>query len=246
MRACLIIIITTIGVALHSCKPVPENNNTATVKQPVERRIWYMYTDHDDKGNPLDSLKVYADDEPFEESLELYTDTDTLDKTILMMVHMGIFKVEGQRFAVITDTTGTSFFKFEKGRYNKIFSATPAIAFMIDPMKFKDYNADGYTDVYYSVSSGGSYGADDFLLFFDPKKRTLIYNEEPALQNIEIKGDKVMSGIKFLWTTYTIKGNKLVLSEKMEYLQGEDSDKKAIAKYNEAGAVISIDTLAVE
>jgi len=246
MHRYLLIMSVIITASLYSCKEVPSQGKAITTKQLTEKSISYIYTDHDSKGNALDSLKVYSNDSLFEKSLELYKETDSLDKTVSMLVHIAIFKVEGQKFAVITDTTGTAFFQFEKNRYNKIFSAAPAIAFMIDPMKFKDYNADGYIDVFYSVSSGGSHGADDFLLFYDPQKRTLVYNEEPALQNIEIKGNKVTSGVKFVWTTYAIKGNKLVLAKTLEYLQGNDDDKKVVTKYNESGIVVSVDTLDVE
>lgn len=176
----------------------------------------------------------------------MYTDADTLNKTVEGLVHVGVFKVEGQKFAVITDTASTSFYKYEKGAYKKLFKAEASLAFMIPPMKYKDYNNDGYTDVLYSVPSGGFYGDDNFLLFFKPKTKSLTYNKNIGLRNVSFKGQTVTNNTKFLEETFLIKGFGLTLMENVEYLQGDDDNKKVVSKFSEAGKLISIDTLAVE
>ena len=185
-------------------------------------------------------------DLPIEKSLDLYADTDTLSKTVEGLVHIAVFKVEGQKFAVITDTAATTFYKYYKHHYKQIAADKAAMAFMIKPMQYKDFNADGYTDVWYSVPSGGFYGDDDFILFYDPKTQSLIYNKEPQLRNIKVNGNTIVSGNKFWWNTYTIRDTAFLLRETLIYLQGNDDDKKVLSKYSETGALLNSDTLYVD
>ena len=220
-------------------------SKTLMVKSPDLQYLYIYNFSEDTIVKPIDSLKLYRDFS-IEKSLELYTDTDTLNKTVDRLVHIGVFKVEGQKFAVITDTAATSFYKYEKGNYKKLFKAEASIAFMIPPMQYKDYNKDGYMDVLYSVPSGGSYGDDDFLLFYDSKTKSLIYSEKAWLRNVSFKGETVARNTKFLAETFLIKGFSLLLIENVEYLQGDDDNKKVVSKFSETGRLISVDTLVVE
>jgi len=194
---------------------------------------------------PIDSLMLYKN-LPLEKSLELYTDVDTLNKTVDMMVHIGIFKVEKQKFAVVIDSASTTFFKFEKGSYKKIFSAAASLAFSVTPIQYKDFNNDGYTDILYSVPSGGSYGDDNFLLFYNPETKNLLYKEEPELRNAEVKGNTISTSGLFWRKTYTIKGYSLLLQQETEYLQSNNDDKKVVYTFNDLGKQISRDTLIVK
>lgn len=222
------------------------NGSKTSMSKGRELQYPYIYGHKDDTlFKPEDSLKLYLD-LPFESSLKLYSDTDTLNKTVDGLVHIGIFKVENHKFAVITDTAATSFYKYERGNYKKLFSANASLAFMIPPMKYKDYNNDGHTDVLYSVPSGGFYGDDDFLLFYDPKTKSLVYNKETPLINVSFKGNTVTRNTKFLEDTFLIKGFDLLLIENVEYLQGDDDNKKVVSKFAETGKLISVDTLVVE
>lgn len=223
-------------------------HNSGKMPLPNSRDLHYLYIynfNEDTLIKPVDSLKLYRD-LPIEKSLELYTDTDTLNKTVDGLVHIGVFKVEGQKFAVITDTATTSFYKYDKGNYKKLFKAEASIAFIIPPMRYKDYNNDGYTDVLYSVPSGGFSGDDDFLLFYDPKTKSLIYNEKTWLRNVSFKGETVTQNTKFLNDTFLIRGFDLPLIENVEYLQGDDDNKKVVSKFSETGKLMSVDTLIIE
>lgn len=238
MRIFLPLVFLFVVSCYHSTKiPVAKGANL---------QYLYIYDRKDDTlYKPVDSLKLYLDT-PLESSLKLYTDTDTLNKTIEGLVHIGVFKVEGQKFAVITDTAATSFYKYDKGNYKKLFKAEASIAFMIPPMQYKDYNNDGYTDVLYSVPSGGFYGDDDFLLFYEPKTKSLIINEDTWLRNVSFKENTVIRNTKFLEETFLIKGFDLLLIESVEYLQGDDDNKKVVSAFSELGKLMSRDTLVIE
>jgi hypothetical protein len=207
-------------------------------------KIEYPYIYNDDWTKPIDSIKLYAG-VPFEKSLELYKDSDTLTKSVDFLIYLKLFKIKGQKFAVLADSAYTSCYKFmPSGQIKKEFTiavelGTKAIT------KIRDLNGDGYNDVVYTMRSGGFYGDDNCLFFFDPKKKTLIYNEKPDLRNIEISGDTVSSYTKFHSERYVIRGFDLHLIESTEYLQGENDGKKVMRYYDAKASEIKRDTLTV-
>lgn len=215
------------------------SKQTITAGKPLT--YIYIYDDINDK--PTDSLEAYANGS-WEESLELYKDIDSLSKTITMTVYIGIFKLNKQRFAVITDTSGTAFYKYNGNHYKPIFKDVPKMAFTTPIIKHADYNNDGYTDVFYSVPSGGSYGSDDYLLFFDPNRKTLTHHDEPELRNTEIKGSIVRCGSNMWAKEYVIEEGKLRLQSEEEIIQSDSVRilKRAIT-YDKEGNIIKNDTL---
>lgn len=217
---------------LQSCtQKAPKPEVAAEKPKPVR----YLKT-HD--RHPADSLKLYVEG-PFEESLELYADTDTLEKTVPKTVHMCIFKVEGQKFAVITEKTGTYFYKFENGAYNRIIKLVTPINEYVRPLKYKDLNGDGHKDVQYSPQALGHYGIDDYLLFYDPETQSLVCSQKLPMRAIKIEGNKVISEEPAWRDTYTITGNRLVLTEKIVHR----SNGKVVSTFKEDGTLIKTVTL---
>lgn len=207
-------------------------------------KIEYPYIYDDEWTTPVDSIKLYAG-VPFEKSLKLYKDSDTLTKAIEGFVYLKLFKIRDQKFAILADSSSTSCYKFmPSGQIKKEFSigvglGTKAIT------EIRDLNGDGYNDVVYTMRSGGFYGDDNCLFFYDPKKKTLVYNENPDLRNIEINSDTVSSYTKFHDEKYVIRGFDLRLIESTEYLQQENEGKKVMRHYDAKANEIKRDTLTV-
>lgn len=208
------------------------------------RKIDYLYIYNDNWDKPVDSMKLYAD-VPFEKSLELYADTDTLTQSVESYVYLKIFKINGQKFAVLADSISTSCYKFmPSGQIKKEFSIAVELGTKATT-KIRDLNADGYNDAVYTMRSGGFYGDDNCLLFYDPKKKTLVYNENLGLRNMEISGDTVSSNTKFHDEKYIIRGFDLHIIESTEYLQGENDDKKVMRYYDAKENERKRDTLTI-
>lgn len=196
------------------------------------------------ENNPRDSLMVYKD-APFEKSLELYKETDSVTKFVYPLIYMSIFKLEKQKFAILADSVSTSFFKFmPNGEYKKEHIIEIPIGMNVVTQQ-KDINKDGYKDILLTVSSGGSYGDDVFLLFYDPKNHNLIHQKGIELRNTKLQDNTIISSTRFLNQTYEIKGYSLSLKEEVHYLQNENDNKKVITKFDR-GKITSRDTLIIE
>jgi hypothetical protein len=222
--------------ALQACNKTPK---TAAVAEPSTH---YLYIDRDGTDGAEDSLQVY-DNKRFELSLGLYTKTDTLKKTVPKKLHMGIFKLNGQKFAVVCDSTGTFFSKFENGSYERILKFPSPVAGGVPPMRYKDFNGDGHTDVHFRIPAAGPYGMDDYLLFYDPQAKTLVSNLKMPLRDVRVKGNTVISAESSWQDTYTIKGTNLLVNERVVYTSQGEKLIKIVKKYNEAGKEISNETL---
>lgn len=210
----------------------------------TDKNISYYYIYNDNWDKAADSIKLY-NDLPFEKSLELYTDTDSLTQQVQSFIYLKIFKTDNQKFAIMADSAFTHLYKFmPDGHYKKQISIVQQLG-MEAKTAIKDLNHDGYKDVIYTMVSGGSYGDDNSLLFYDPKQKTFTYNEEPLLRNIEIAGDTVNSYTKFLYCKYIIKGYKLELIEDTEFLQQENDNKKVTRHYSSKGKEVSRDTILI-
>lgn len=213
------------------------------IKEPDLSKCCYIYTDHDANNKPLDSLKVLCG-KGFKESLHLYANTDTLNKSVSMLVHMAVFELNKIKFAVITDTSATTFYKFSKGRYIKICGDDYAMAFQSAEIKYRDFNNDNYKDILYTIPSGGSHGDDNMLLLFDPVTKCLVYNDEYALCNASINPDNtITSNSRFQRSTYKVRGNKIIVTEKKDFLQGNDAGKVLVNLYGEEGNITKTDTI---
>lgn len=207
-------------------------------------KIEYPYIYDDEWTRPIDSIQLYAG-VPFEKSLELYKDSDTLTKSVYDLVYLRLFKIRGQKFAILADSAYTSCYKFmPSGQIQKQFSIAVSLGFKATT-EIKDLNGDGYKDVFYTIQTGGIFGHYHYIFFFDPKKKTLIYNGKPDLSNVEIKGDTVSSYTKFHDEKYVIRGFDLRLIESTEYLQGENDDKKVMRYYDAKENEVKRDTLTV-
>ena len=92
--------------------------------------ITYLYVyDHSENDSYLltDSLVVYRD-LPFERSLELYKDSDTLAKQADQYLYLSIFELQKERFAVIADSATTNFYRYlPNGTYKKEYTIPVAL-----------------------------------------------------------------------------------------------------------------------
>lgn len=212
----------------------------------TRKNITYLYINDytSTENNPVDSLMVYKD-EPFEKSLELYKETDSVTKFVYPVIYLSIFKLEKEKFAILADSVSTSFFKFmPNGEYKKEHTIEIPISMNVITQQ-KDINKDGYKDILLTMSSGGSHGDDIFLLFYDPKNHNLKHQKEIELRNTKLQDNTIISSTRFLNQTYEIKGYTLSLKEEVHYLQDENDNKKVITKFDQ-GKIISRDTLILE
>ena len=166
MFRCIIVLLTL--VCLVSCL---KNRHAA-----VTPKIGYVYILQD---TIIDSVMVYKN-LPFERSLELYKDTDSITKfaspEYMPSVYLSVFQVEKQKFAVIADSVATTFYKFSPSRgYRRLCSVEAPVGIKIT-LQRKDLNNDGYIDVFYTIDSGGIYGDDSVILFYDPESKSLACN----------------------------------------------------------------------
>ena len=219
---------------------------TQVYKPAAPLTYLYVYDHSDNDSYTLtDSVMVYSD-LPFERSLELYKDSDTLTKQVDQYLYLSIFELQKEKFAVIADSATTNFYKYlPGGTYKKEYTMPMSLGAKAFLTK-KDLNADGYSDVLFTLPSGGFYGEDNLLLFYNPKTHGLVYHDKPSIVNITFDGDTVTSNTKFLDTTWLIKGFDFLLLQQTEYLQGNDDDKKVVSRYNQKGIVVSRDTVKAE
>jgi hypothetical protein len=212
--------------------------------KPAGNDVVYLYIPDEDYTRVADSITLYRN-RPFEKSLELYRDTDSLTQFLESNIYLSIFKLENEKFAVLADSAYTSFYKFmPDGHYQKLYHS-PVNLGMRALTEKKDLNTDGYKDIVFTMVSGGSYGDDNLLLFYDPKNQTLVYHEEPELRNIEIRHRRVYSYTKFLNRVYRIEGTSLKTEQKTEYLQQDNYGKMVVTQFDEKGRQQSSDTLPV-
>jgi len=207
-----------------------------------KHKLCYLYIYNNSAEAKLtDSLMLYLD-LPFERSLELYEHSDTITKHVVQTVYFSTFELQKERFAVISDSAATTFYRqIPDGHFKKEYAIEMPLGWNVSLEK-KDLNADGYNDALFTMVSGGSHGDDNLLLFYNPLTCSLIYHEQPEITNIEFCGNKVISNSGFLSTVYQIKGYDLLLQQQTEYLQDDNDGKKIVSSYS-YGRLISTDTL---
>jgi hypothetical protein len=181
------IIVLLTSFCLISCL-----KNRAAAAKPD---IGYMYIL--EENTITDSILIYKD-LPFERSLALYKDTDSITKfaspEYIPSIYLSVFQVERQRFAVLSDSVATTFYKFSpSGTYSRLCSLEASVGIKVTLQKM-DLNSDGYKDVFFTMDTGGMYGDDNVILFYDPKSKSLACNSVGLLQNAEVKGNRVETG----------------------------------------------------
>ncbi|WP_338769584.1 hypothetical protein WAF17_10155 [Bernardetia sp. ABR2-2B] len=221
--------------------------------EPKEEHLiyWYIYSNGDNK-EPSDSLGWYRSD--YEKSLALYNDVDNLSKTVHNIgLHVSIFKLENEKFALLADNSKIGIYKFTENKYQKIHSVTYLVGFSSINLNKIDINSDNYKDAFVEISSGGSYGNGYLFLFYNPVTKSLEYDNETELRNVKlnIKKQEVFCSYKVISKLYKIEKFSFRVIEEAEYLKfnsdkQELENKKEITKYDKEGKIISIDTVCVE
>lgn len=221
--------------------------------QPKEERLsyWYIYSNGNHK-EPSDSLGWY--DSNYEKSLALYNNVDNLSKTVHNIgLHLSIFKLENQKFALVADNSEVGIYKFIEEKYQKIHSIKYLVGFSEIHIKKIDINNDSYKDAFVEITSGGSYGTFSLFLFYNSTTKSLEYDDETELRNAElnIKKQEVFCSYKIISKLYKIEKFSFRVREETEYLmfnsgKKELEDKKEVTKYDKEGKIISIDTVCIE
>ena len=223
-----------------------------TETEPKEERLIYWYIYSKDSKEPSDSLGWYETN--IEKSLALYNDVEQLSKTVHNIgLHLSIFKLENEKFAIVANSTEGNIYKFIDGKYQKIYSTEALAGFMDILVRKMDINKDGYKDALVEVETGGSYGKGYLFLFYNAEEKSIEYDDTTELRNVELDVDKqkVLCSYKIISRLYKIEKFDFRVMEETEYLvftTGEKflEDKKEITKYDTAGNIISIDTVCVE
>ena len=157
----------------------------------------YIYDNENDSniGVPSDSLCLY-NDSTYEQSLNLYKNTDSICKTIHGFLFFTVFKLNNEKFAIISDSTTTKIYKFNSSEFKRLY-LIPDIG-VDEPtviMENQDINSDGYTDIVVHIPNAGCRGDVYVCLFYNPELKTLIYDNKVSLYDLEFypKEKKVIS-----------------------------------------------------
>jgi len=216
---------------------------------PDAPEVEYINIWHSEDGPISDSVAIYKN-RPFEDALALYRDADTVRKfaspEYIPAIYLEVFKIDGQKFAVLSDTASTAFYRFMPSGEIKRIMKVEVVLGIKATLHRSDLDGNGYGDVRLTMESGGSYGDDNLILFYDPGLRTLVYNDNQWLQNTTVNRATIVSHSRFLAQTFKAKNGSLRLVESEEFLQQENYGKRLIRKFTEEGMLISTDTLAAE
>lgn len=240
-------LIVGLSILLSYCTKRNENK-TLDIKEEVISGL-YIYDSLSEDGKPSDSLLLYESN--FEKSLNLYLNTDSMSKTVSGLVHMSIFKHYNEKFALIVDSSNTTFYQFKNNQYIQILKTPIGIGASTITKSIIDINSDGYKDLLYDIPSGGSYGSDNICLFFNPTTKTFEYDNNVELRNIELDLNKKAATCYYLNTLtrkYSInKYSFQIIEDKTNLLftTGKEKfeNKFEIKKYGENNKVISLDTI---
>ena len=118
--------------------------------------------------------------------MALYNNVDVLSKTVHNIgLHLSIFKLENEKFALIIDST-TKIYKFIEGNYQQIISTNSRFAFGTNiKIEQKKLNLDKFKDVLIEIPSGGTAGSEFLFLFYNSSTKSFDYDAETELRNIE-------------------------------------------------------------
>jgi len=110
MKKHLILIIILSTYFLYSCNFKIKDNQ---LENKSNLTYMYIYNNENDssKSLPTDSLCLY-NDSTYEQSLNLYKNTDSICKSIDGILFFSVFKLNNEKFAIIVDSASTKVFKF--------------------------------------------------------------------------------------------------------------------------------------
>jgi len=224
--------------------------DTVRLKDSVKKEFpnfHYIYDFKDQHTKLVDSFLWYSYNH--EKTLELYVDSLPFRKFGDMFFYFDLFDFYGDRYAIMIDSVG-AIYKLEKGHFKKLYRFPEAgIACQSPALEMKDLNMDGHKDLLLSINSCGLAGDLCYLLFYDPNGKSLRYDPNIELRNLEfIPGEKkLVSYFRWSYRTYKIDGFNLKLFEDVVDLGATCDSKFAgfseVIKYDENEKIFSRDTV---
>ncbi|MFN8437430.1 MAG: hypothetical protein U0V72_07265 [Cytophagales bacterium] len=217
---------------------------------PSCEKVCYLYTRTNESGEPTDSLKICETN--YETTLDFYKKEDSLSQAILGIIYINIFKIEGEKFAILIDTT-TKVYKFTGKGFEKIQHINCAIG-QTEIIKTKvDINSDSHADILVEIPSGGTHGTDCIFLFYNPEKKTLEYDRNSEMRNCEIdfKNKRVKSYYNWSSALFGVERYSFKKLEFYKYLRFVSNNPKfenmiERTVYGRKGNVTKIDTIVKE
>lgn len=146
-------------------------------------KVSYLYTKKDESGKPTDSLKLC--ESYYESTLDFYKNEDSLNQIVAGLIYITIFKIEGDKFAILVDST-TKVYKFTGKKFENIHHINYGIGSTEITKTRVDINSDSHPDILVEIPSGGTHGSDYIFLFYNPELRTLEYDKNFEMRNCEI------------------------------------------------------------
>lgn len=236
-------------ILLTSCQSLVSTKKN--VKLFNDSDVTYMYIYKTDsisaESKVVDSLKLLKTG--YEKSLVLYSNIDSVSKTVDGFVCLNIFKLNNEKFAIIIDTN-IKVYKYNQTKYERILTIQGELGFSNIDFEKIDVNADTYKDILVKLPSGGTYGDAYICLFYDPSRKTLIYDAKTELANVKLdaKERRVECFYSNSSTVYSIEKFSFRKIEQKKYLGKTTGNRKfdnyvEISKFGGDGKILKIDTL---
>jgi len=224
------------------------------VKSYNDSDITYLYIYRDDsiseKSKLVDSLMLLKSGN--EQSLVLYNGIDSICKTVDGFIYLNVFKINNEKFAIIVDSA-TKVYKFNHDKFERILNIPCGIGFSNIKLEKLDINADSFLDILLKIPTGSIYGDACICLFYNPDKKTFIYDSKSDIANIELnlKEKKVESFHSCFSTVYYIEKYSFRKIEQKIYLSKTTDNPKydnfvKVTKFDKNGNVFKVDTIEIK
>lgn len=224
------------------------------VHNKVDNLTYYYIYDCDTttiSKQACDSICMYSDSS-YEKSLKLYKNYNSFCKGIPGFFYINVFKHYDEKYAILIDST-TKIYKLNNNEFKKLYTIPVEVATssLIKTDKI-DFNSDGYKDVVIQIPTGGTAGDEFICLFYNPIEKTLIYDSNSELRNIEfdIQNKKLKSNYRWSSAVFNIEQYSFSLLEDHIYLNYTCNDNnlknmEEVITYNKKGDIINRDTLLI-
>jgi hypothetical protein len=229
---------------LFSCS---ENADEESIINSLCDKVSYRYTRVNESGKPVDSLKLCESN--YESTLDFYKSEDSLNQLVVGLVYISIFKIEGEKFAILVDIT-TKVYKFIGKRFEKIQHINCGIGPTEITKNKIDINSDSHPDILVEIPSGGTHGSDCIFLFYNPKLRTLEYDKNSEMRNCEmdLKAKKVKCNYNWSSALFSVEKYSFRKLETYKYLRFVSDNPKLENMFERTifdfkGKVAKLDTI---
>lgn len=164
-------------------------------KKTIKKNIEYLYSYDPNSDSDTSVGFFFMLNNSHEESLNLYADLDSFYRIIPEKVYYFIFELHNNKFAITVDST-TKIYKFGLNKFDKILTIPSGLwsesKIKIDTI---DINADGFNDILLPLDLAS------ICLFYHPEKKTLVYDYQSDLRNIQIDLKKKEATSFYRWSS---------------------------------------------